>query len=122
VSASIELEYGSYAPGAWLRGRVVLMPFPGDERRRVELSVLWETYGKGDTDQWVLFCRVLADGDPAAGTATHTFEAQVPVLPLSYDGTVVSLRWLVRVRRFATLGSDAVIDQPFLVAWPRVIA
>ena len=117
MTASIELERDTCAPGTTLRGRVVLLPLPGEESRKVELSVLWETEGKGNTDVGVALHRVLSDGDPDAGHAEHTFEVQLPALPLSYQGFLLKIGWLVRVRRLAALGEDAVIDQPFRLAW-----
>ena len=119
MSAIIVLAQNVVPPGGVLRGTVMLVPLSGDEGRRVELSVLWETEGKGDTDQGVVLYRVLADGDPVAAAAEHAFEAPLTVLPLSYNGTLIKISWLVRVRRLVTLGSDMVIDEPFLVAWPE---
>jgi hypothetical protein len=121
MSASIELGSGSeplvYQPGGTLRGRVALLPLPGDAERRVELAVLWQTEGKGNTDIGVVFYRVLCDGDAVAGTGEHTFETLLPILPVTYYGHLVKVGWLVRVRRLAMLGDDTVIDQPFQVVW-----
>lgn len=118
VSAHVFLESRSYVPGAMLRGRVELDPMSGDESKRVELAVLWETEGKGDTDLGVILHRVLADGDPVAAKTTHTFEVMLPFLPLSYAGNLLKIGWRVRVRRFALSGDDDVYDEPFELAWP----
>lgn len=119
MSASIELPDNVFVPGTVLRGKVVLMPLPGDEKHRVELSVLWETEGKGDTDRGVILFRALADGDPAAASAEHAFETPLPVLPLTYDGKLIKIRWLVRVRRYVTFGDDMIFEEPFTLAWPE---
>ena len=118
MSASIQLEQQSYPPGAVLRGRIALRPPPGDESKKVELSVLWETEGKGDTDIGVIFYRVLCDGDPVAGAEEHAFEVDLPALPLSYQGHLLKIGWRVRVRRLRGLGDDTVVDAPFQLEWP----
>ncbi len=118
MSAYIELESAICTPGSVVRGRVALLPLHGDEKRKVELSVIWETEGKGDTDVGVVFYRVLANGDATAGTAEYAFEAQLPLLPLSYRGHLVKIVWRVRVRRLSPLGDDQVIDHDLQVAWP----
>jgi hypothetical protein len=100
-----------------LRGRVVLLPLPGFEKRKVELAVLWETEGKGGTDLGVVYYRVLADGDYEAATGTHPFEVTLPALPLSYRGSLIKIGWRVRVRRLDALANDAVYDEPFELAW-----
>lgn len=110
---AIELERRSVPAGDVVRGRVHLTPEPSDAGRRVELTVLWETEGKGDTDMGVAHFQVLADGDAAAATRTHAFEARLPLAPVSYDGTILKIQWLVRVRRLARLGNDLVVDETF---------
>ena len=119
MSARIDLERKAYAPGETLRATVRLAPPAGDERRRVEVSVLWETSGKGDTDLGVVLHRVLADGDAAAARGEHRVEATLPALPLSYAGQLVKLGWFVRVRRLALLGVDDTFDAPFTLEGPR---
>ena len=116
MSITIELDAKRLRPGGTVSGRVLLDPLPDDERRKVELSVLWETSGKGDTDIGVALFRVLADGDPVAARAEHRFEARLPALPLSYAGTLIKIDWLVRVRRLDPMGSDFVWDENFVVA------
>lgn len=108
MSVRIELERRAHRPGDVVRGQVVLDP-PADGR--TELSVLWETSGKGTSDLGVLHHEVL----PAGGE--HAFEVSLPLLPLSYDGTLIKVTWLVRVRRLVTLGEDLVTDDVFTVGW-----
>lgn len=118
MSAHIVLESRRFVPGSVLRGKVQLDPLPGDASRRVELAVLWETEGKGDTDLGVVLHRVLSDGDGAAATGGHAFEVTLPFLPLSYAGNLIKIGWRVRVRRLSALADDDVYDEPFELAWP----
>jgi hypothetical protein len=113
VIADVELERSRYVPGELLRAKVRLDPEAAG--RRVELSVLWETSGKGDTDVGVIFHRVLAGEDAAA---EHHVEVRLPALPLTYTGDIVKIAWAVRVRRLAMIGDDDVLDAPFVLAWP----
>lgn len=117
MSALVELESSLVEPGGSVAGAVHLAPAPGDEKRAVELSVLWETSGKGDTDQGVVLHQVLVDGDPDRARADHRFRAALPLLPLTYDGNLIKIRWLVRVRRRTALGPDEIFDTEFVVRW-----
>lgn len=119
MSVDFVLEREDCLPGSVLRGRVVLLPLLGEESRKVELSVVWETEGKGDADIGVAFYKVLSDGDATSGTAEHSFEAQLPMLPLSYQGHLVKIGWRVRVRRLSPFGNDDVIDRHFRIGWPE---
>ena len=96
----------------------MLTPLSEEARRKVELSVLWETAGKGDTDMGVrLLHSVLSDDDPARGNSEHPFEARLPLLPVSYTGTLIKLRWLVRVRRLRPFAEDFVVEEEVFVGW-----
>jgi len=120
MGASIEIPQFRYPPGAIIKGKVALLPLPGDEELGVELAILWETVGKGDTDLGVIYHRVLVDKNTprSAATAEHAFEAQLPALPLSYGGRLIQIIWRVRVRRAGRIGSnDGVYDQAFELAW-----
>ncbi|MBK7583738.1 MAG: hypothetical protein IPI67_26530 [Myxococcales bacterium] len=118
MSIEIELERELCEPGGVLRGRVVLTPLAGQEERKVELTVMWMTDGKGNTDLEVALFRVLSDGAGDAATGSHRFEVNLPLLPVSYTGTLLKLRWLVSVRRQAPLGGDQIEEKDFLVGWP----
>lgn len=107
MTMEIALEEKHLRPGGVVRGTVTLSPLPGDEGSRVELSVLWETSGKGDTDLGIVLFR------PLEGRGEFPFEAPLPLLPLSYDGGLLGVGWLVRLRRLRTLSADEIVDQPF---------
>lgn len=109
MSIAIVIEEKRLRPGGVVRGTVTLEPALGDEGNRVELSVLWETAGKGDTDLGLVLFRELS------GRGSFPFEAPLPLLPLSYDGGLIGITWLVRVRRLKTLSADEVVDEAFRV-------
>ena len=111
----IEVEQTELRAGGTVKGRVVLTPSDDEASRRVELAVLWETEGKGNTDIGVAYFAVLADGDPAAARRTHSFEAPLPLAPLTYDGRTLRIRWLVRAKRLARAGKDYVVDETLRV-------
>ncbi len=118
MSAFVELERERYAPGDVLRAAIRLEPLPGDEGRRVEASVLWETSGKGDTDAGVILHSVLSSGDGLGARATHRLEVEPPALPFSHRGRLIKIGWCVRVRRLSRLGRDEVYDYPFELGGP----
>lgn len=117
IAVQLEDQRAAYEPGALLRGSVTLTPAPGEEDRKVELSVLWQTEGKGNTDIGVALHRVLAE-DGAGAHGSHAFETRLPLLPLSYTGALIKIRWLVRVRRYAPLADDEIEEREIVVRWP----
>ncbi len=116
---SITIRFDSngrtYRPGETLSGEYVFEPFPADEIRAVEVSVLWHTEGKGDTDMAVHdFRRVSSEDDGWIDPRRPgRFSTVLPNSPLSYEGAIVKLRWCVRVRAFLARGKDLVGEFPF---------
>jgi len=100
--------------GEVFRFSVVLSPFPDEELPGTEVSVRFETSGKGDNDEGVVLLDSLAGG----GTAelTRSYAVRMPLVPPSYEGTNLQVRWMVRVRALQTLGEDMVVDTPFAVS------
>ena len=81
----------------------------------VETSVLWMTEGKGDTDIGVHFFerREKKMVQPELLRQTHKLSTVLPATPLSYNGFIVKIIWMVRVRMFMADGSERTQDQPF---------
>lgn len=105
----------TYWPGETLSGTYRFDGFLADEVRAVEVSVLWYTDGKGDTDMSVHdFRRISAEEagwiDPRR---PGRFSTVLPASPLSYDGEILKLRWCVRVRAFLGRGKEVVGELPF---------
>ncbi len=94
-----------------------------DPIRYVEHSILWQTTGKGDRDFGIhLFERRKVpsqkDGQIEAFAGIHgpaIFKTVSPLAPLSYQGLLVSIDWLVRIRVFLQSGRQLRFELPFLL-------
>ncbi len=104
-----------YRPGDVLRGHFSLEGVPPTDIRAVELSVLWHTDGKGDEDMSVhFFERTEAhNGQPIDLREPRRLSTVLPNSPLSYDGLIVKITWLVRVRVFLAKGKELFAEVPF---------
>ena len=121
VSVSLCREDGVYEGGreltaTWRVSRVTL-----DSLTAIEISVLWYTEGKGDTDLYVHhFERLEVEQIRRSGLADEQLLAcMLPATPLSYHGRLIRLRWCVRLRLFLSDGREIVTDQPFYLVAPR---
>ena len=92
----------------------------GQSIQSVETSVMWETDGKGDTDLGVHFFekrRLAADRDSLSTelrlAPEFRLETVLPPSPLSYDGWLVKLNWVIRIRIFLTSGYHQTYNFPF---------
>jgi hypothetical protein len=89
--------------------------------RVIEHSLLWQTTGKGDRDFGIhLFeRRRIAGGNVGQSTtipgihAPAIFRAVSPLAPLSYQGQLISIEWLVRIRVFLQSGKQLTFEQKF---------
>ncbi len=81
----------------------------------LEASVLWYTEGKGDEDQHIHHFRRWSSAELAAMDLgqSHGWDCQLPLTPLSYEGTLLRIRWCVRLRLFCSVGPDSVAQVPF---------
>lgn len=91
-----------FEPGELLTGNFRVLRWQNLDLSAVELSVLWHTAGKGDEDIGVLhFFRVPLEPVPETDIANpQLFKVKLPTSPLSYDGFVVKVQWIVRLRLF----------------------
>ncbi len=76
------------------------------------LELYWETSGKGDSDRTVVHRAELS-----ANNAHLPFAVQAPLLPLTYNGTLIKIAWFVRVFSGAAGGARD-MALPFEIA-PR---
>lgn len=80
--------------------------------KKAELSVMWITEGKGDTDRKVI---LFEDLDAINGGPDYSFSVTLPSMPCSYEGTLLKIIWLVRLRAFPVHGAEIISDRPFKV-------
>jgi hypothetical protein len=114
VIVLLDRRQRDYEPGQLLSGSYRWDA--GEEKvRRVEVSVMWRTEGKGDEDFGVHFFDhySVEEGDEVGPQASAHFTTQLPNSPLSYHGVAVSIQWMVRVRVFLQSGKEAVGERPF---------
>jgi hypothetical protein len=99
VHIRLDGEKTAYLPGEVLVGECSLDPALAPQVRRLKVSVLWHTEGKGDEasavhQTWDFPAEPDAQLDPHG---TWRFQTQLPPSPLSYDGFLLKIRWYVRV-------------------------
>ncbi len=104
-----------YYPGETLAGSYYLIDFAEDAIDAVEVSVMWRTEGKGTEDFGVhaFWRRSLQNGDWIDPRIPGRFSVPLPSSPLSYEGELVKILWVVRVRIFFADGKQVVEDHPF---------
>ncbi len=105
----------AFHPGEEISGEYRFDGLLPEEVKAIEVSVLWYTDGKGDTDMAVHdFRRISAeDGDWIDPRRAGTFRAVLPNSPLSYDGAILKLKWCVRVRAYLGRAREIVGELPF---------
>jgi hypothetical protein len=116
----VELTGDRFHPGDEVGGAFVLPGGAPADAESVELSVLWHTSGKGTEDLGVIHYQgwSAADGTLDAMPNPGTFAVRLPNTPWSYDGTLVKVHWVARVRvRYGATG-EVVAEAPFVLA-PR---
>lgn len=70
----------------------------------LESSVLWTTTGKGEEDFGIHFFerRPVSNLNLHNLSQKHRISTVLPNSPLSYEGSIVQVRWAVRLRVFAS--------------------
>jgi hypothetical protein len=107
-------------PGDVLRWEFQIDAVEKDQVQAVETSALWYTEGKGDEDIGVHFFKrcVKADVEDEDLRALQRYETILPHSPLSYDGSLVKIRWCVRVRVFLSQRKQIHFQQAFRLVQP----
>ena len=109
----LRLEKHDYRPGELLVGAFQIVGEP-PERYTIELSVLWRTEGKGTEDIGVILFREWADeGEPFDFASPREFTVELPQTPRSYDGVLVKIHWLARVRLRRPSGREVLAEEGF---------
>jgi hypothetical protein len=104
----------AFEPGEELSGQFLVVPNDGQTLKAVEVSVLWQTEGKGDDDLGVThFERIEANSGTADLLRPISFRTHLPNSPLSYHGQILRIVWCVRVRAFPQRGNEIVAEERF---------
>ena len=87
---------------------------------RAELSVLWNTEGKGDQNSGIAYFEEIA----LDSLGEHRFQVKLPLLPLTYYGQLLKIHWTVRLRVDRRHGTDFLLEIPFVMrtAAPAAVA
>lgn len=106
--------------GCYQMGQVMTVSWrvrrPGSERLSgLEASVLWFTEGKGDVDLQVHSFHQWSESDLRQLDLSiwHSFRCELPLSPLSYEGTLLRINWCVRMRLFCEGSKEIVVQTPF---------
>jgi hypothetical protein len=103
-----------FQPGEDLAGQFLVVPAEGMVPKAIELSVVWHTEGKGDEDLGVhYFERYDAQEQTDHLLRPIRFQTRLPASPLSYEGNILKIKWLVRVRVYPKRGEQLLADEPF---------
>jgi hypothetical protein len=100
----VQSDRGLVKPGGVVRGGFRVLTEEPMPVERVELSVLWCTSGKGDVDECVIHHETLARGETLNAERAFPFQVQLPDQPWSYNGQLVKISWVVRVRVYPVSG------------------
>lgn len=114
ISIVLDETHRLYQPGDRLACDYQVDAVPAAEIRAVESSVLWITSGKGDEDMGVhFFERRQCSPDASDLRVLHRFETILPNSPLSYEGNLLQIHWLIRIKVFLGGGREFCQDLPF---------
>jgi hypothetical protein len=114
LEARIRLEQEQYQPGELLIGAFAI-DGEAPEHYTAELSVLWHTEGAGEEDLGeILYREWDENNNPFDFGRPHGFEVKLPRSPLSYEGELIKVRWVVQVRLCWGGGEGELVEEePF---------
>ncbi|MBI3827988.1 MAG: hypothetical protein HY291_00630 [Planctomycetes bacterium] len=113
VEILLDAKGGVLRPGQTLSGGYRLNTAYPVPVKRMELSVLWYTMGKGDTDEGVIHFETVAENQELDARRAFAFSVPLPDAPWSYDGKIVKILWAVRVRVFPVSGAEIATEEGF---------
>jgi len=96
----LELIRTALRPGDTVAGAFVIPGGPPPGTRSVEFSALWRTSGQAGEDLWAIDYRAWRsdDGSLAGLPNPYSFTVPLPKVPWSYDGRLVKIHWVARLR------------------------
>ena len=112
---TIELDHTQCQPGELLTGQYAVDPQSIPLVTHVEVSVSWNTEGKGDEDRAVQYRKhgSTDDGPLFGERGAGPFAVRLPAAPLSYDGVLVKIVWNIHVRVTFAGGAQSEAALPF---------
>jgi hypothetical protein len=114
ISIQIQDNRPCFRPGDVLECDYQIDAVPADDLAAVEASVLWYTEGKGGEDMGVHYFERRMPADAHGDLRQwRRFQTVLPNSPLSYDGTLIRVRWCVRVRAILRQGKQCCHEQTF---------
>lgn len=105
----------SYLPEEFLDCSYRIESYLDSQIVSMETSVLWRTEGKGDEDLGVHFFdrRQFSNTAPCRPDQRFKLHVRLPLSPLSYQGFLIKIDWVVRVHLILANGQAYTIDTPF---------
>ena len=115
ISLRIRSALGVFHPGDHLECEYQIDAVPPHEIQAVEASVMWYTEGKGEEDFGVHCFERYTPSDAIDGDLRHLhlLRTDLPNSPLTYHGSIVKIRWCVRVRLFWGRRQETYADRIF---------
>ena len=99
-------------PGETLSGSYAITNLDAAQLRAIELSVVWQTEGKGDENLGVHYFWRRESRAGLNDIACGDWSTVLPRSPLSYHGVLFRIYWLVRLRVFVR-GKDFSDERQF---------
>lgn len=104
-----------YHPGDCLTGYYRILDVETDQIKTVEMSVFWHTEGKGDEDITIVDYKFQSRQreDWINPHKLGKIETVLPEAPLSYEGKIVKIRWVVRIKMTLVSGEQILAERCF---------
>lgn len=115
----IELDENIAEVGAPLSGRILRHPDADgitakSKAREIRLSLQYETSGRGSTDAKAVSTQHIACDSHGGVNASFSFTVPSDG-PISYDGSLIRIRWSIEARLDLKLARDPKLEVPVLV-------
>jgi hypothetical protein len=90
----LEVEARDIVPGQWIVGRVRYRDL--EKGQQLELRLTWSTDGKGTRDSMIVTQQFIPS---QASSGLVEFQVQAPNWPVSFNGQMLSLEWMIQLVR-----------------------
>jgi hypothetical protein len=100
LTLTVEQDGETLFSGETLSGSYAITGIEPEFVRAVELSVLWQTEGKGDENLGVHYFWRREPREGLDDIVAGNWSTVLPATPLSYHGVLFRIVWLVRLRVF----------------------